>query len=84
MEDKALTFDERFHYVDRLAKRGLQIFVFDGRTLVLRYSEQDDTRTQHGLADRTTLVSYAFDLLEQLPKAARMFPGLQTIEIEGP
>jgi hypothetical protein len=78
-----MTVDERFHYIDRLAKRGLQIFLFDGRTLVLSYSEKDDTRRErYGLEEGSTLVSYAFDLLEQLPKAARMFPGLTQIEIE--
>lgn len=82
-ESPTMTVDERFHYIDRLAKRGLRIFVFDGCTLVLSYSEKDDTRPeQYGLEDRSTLVSYAFDLLEQLPKAARMFPGLTQIEIE--
>jgi hypothetical protein len=82
-EFPTMTVDERLHYVDRLAARGLQIFLFDGRTLVLRYSENDDTRPeQDGLEDRSALVSYAFDLLEQLPKAARMFPGLTQIEIE--
>jgi len=78
-----MTVDERFHYIDGLAKRGLQIFLFDGCTLVLSYSEKDDTRSeQYDLEDRSTLVSYAFDLLEQLPKASRMFPGLTQIEIE--
>jgi hypothetical protein len=82
-EFPTMTLDERFHYIDRLAARGLQIFLFDGCTLVLRYSEKDDTRPeQPDLEDRSTLVSYAFDLLEQLPKAARMFPGLTQIEIE--
>ncbi len=82
-EFPTLTADERFHYIDRLAMRGLKIFLFDGCTLVLSYSEKDDTRPErYGLEDRSTLVSYAFELLEQLPKAARMFPGLTQIEIE--
>jgi hypothetical protein len=78
-----MSVDERFRYVDHLATRGLEIFVFDGRTLVLSYSENRDARSQRAASgDHSELVSYAFDLLEQLPKAARMFPGLTKIEIE--
>ena len=78
-----MSIDERFRYVDHLAKRGLEIFVFDGRTLVLSYTEGRDARFQQAAsADHSELVSYAFNLLEQLPKAARMFPGLTEIEIE--
>lgn len=77
-----MSIDERFRYVDHLAARGLEIFVFDGRTLVLSYNQGRDARSQEASADRTELISYALDLLEQLPKAARMFPGLTEIEIE--
>jgi hypothetical protein len=78
-----MSSDERFRYVEHLATRGLQIFLFDGRTLVLSYNENDDARPkQSAAADRTELITYAFALLEQLPNAARMFPGLTKIEIE--
>ncbi len=78
-----MSIDERFRYVDHLANRGLEIFVFDGRTLVLGYDQNQDVRSQRAAAaDHSELISYAFDLLEQLPKAARMFPGLTEIEIE--
>jgi hypothetical protein len=78
-----MSIDERFRYVEHLATRGLRIFLFDGRTLVLSYNENHDVRPkQSPAADRAELISYAFDLLEELPKAARMFPGLTEIEIE--
>jgi hypothetical protein len=78
-----MSIDERLRYVDHLAKRGLEIFVFDGRTLVLSYNEGRDARSQQAAStDDSDLVSYAFDLLGQLPKAARMFAGLTEIQIE--
>ena len=78
-----MIIDERFRYVEHLATRGLQIFLFDGRTLVLRYDENTDARPKRTASeDSAELISYAFGLLEQLPKAARMFPGLTEIEIE--
>ncbi len=79
----AMTVDERFRYVDHLAMRGLQIFLFDGRTLVLSYNENGDARSRRAASeDHSELVAYASDLLDLLPKAARMFPGLTEIEIE--
>jgi hypothetical protein len=65
-----------------LAERGLKIHSFDGYTLRLSYNAAADTEAEAG---RTVCISelakYAANMLNQMPDAIRMFPGLDHIKV---
>lgn len=75
--------DGRTSFVTRLTERGLALHSFDGRLLKLTYNPAADLQIEQGKTiGRDELAEYARRILVELPEAAKMFPGLERIEIE--
>jgi hypothetical protein len=74
--------DDRTAYTRILAERGLEIQSFDGSVLRLSYDRETDVDAKAGKAVRISdLPRYAANMLNQLPDARPMFPGLDRIEV---
>lgn len=74
--------DDRTACTIVLAERGLEIESFDGCVLLLSYVGTADVDAEAGKAARIPeLARFAANLLNQLPDACLMFPGLNHIEV---
>lgn len=75
--------DERATFTAHLAERGLEIQSYDGHTLALTYNPAADHLIEKGYAaDAKHLAGHAQSLLQNLPHAAEMFPGLQEVFVD--
>jgi hypothetical protein len=77
--------DARTRFISRMSQRGVSLKSFDGRTLTVHYDAESDTELLKGhLVNVETLSRCVKDMLEDLPGAAAMFPGLNDIVVEFP
>jgi hypothetical protein len=75
--------DARTRFISRLSNRGVSLKAFDGQTLTVHYDAKADTERQEGhFVTVETLSRYVKDVLEEVPNAAVMFPGLMDIVVE--
>src|ERR1700722_8870778 len=77
-----MQYDDRTAYTIILAERGFEIQSLDGSALRLSYDREADVDAKAGKAVRVSdLARYAANMLNQMPDARPVFPGLDHIEV---